>query len=300
MNVRGPQARTLPGVQLVLQTGDLRTLMPPGRPRSLVRRIAIMLAQEVVGMKKIQFLIVFLFCGSVCFSGSIISLSIEQSPVAIGCCEFKFDPVVEGSNSQGKFAIKNLVTLVPVTYTISVNSPFKLATIGTPSSTVTKTLLPGTSNTISVLLNNAPSGFSGTSKLTIDATGNGTTQSVPGWFVAAHVVPKQADLTIAITGLNAVLAQGNKRQVTLNVAVTNKGFDGGPTAQVQISVDGRVETTFQFVSVPVGSTISQSNIQFLTSASGPNHKINAFVDSTNIVPEFNETNNTAEITKDFP
>jgi CARDB len=252
-------------------------------------------------MKIILIVILFLILAPYCFAGTIISLAIGSSPFAVPCCVFKFDPVPQGSNSQAEFTIKNISSVSPAGYTVAIGSPFKVGLKnGTPQSSITGVLTGGGSVPIVVSLNNAPLGSTGNRTLTITASRFGTTESIPNWFATARVVPKQADLTIAITVNPPVAVQGNKNQVTMNISVTNKGFDGGPAPQVQISIDGKVETTIQFVSVQVGSTITQSNIQFLTSAKGPNHKITAFVDSSNIVPEFDETNNTAETTKDFP
>jgi CARDB len=237
-----------------------------------------------------------------CFAGTIISLSIVSSKFSIPCCFFKFDPVAVGSNSQGQFIIKNVSVVLPITYSVSIEPPFKVGLNGgTPQDSLSGSLAPAASVTVNVAFNNVPAGFNGKGILTIKGINKlGVTETITNWFATGRVVPKQPDLTPTIEQFTATQAQGTKRQVSMTVQITNKGFDQSPAPVVQISIDGRVEDTFTLGSgLSAGQGFAQS-IQFQTSASGTNHQVQAFVDSNQAITEFDETNNKIVKTEDLP
>lgn len=215
------------------------------------------------------------------------------------------------------------------TVTLTANILDSFATTVTPSSLDFGTIAPGTTKSLNVSIHNTSTGalsysfvtspslyatapaalsvaagqtgtavvtFSPTSSgsfpgtVTIKATSGGSTNTVSTVTLAGSGTAKP-DLVVSISNSSVVPATTTKK-VTLTLLIKNNGSATAVQNVIQISLDGVNKTTANAPNLPAGQSATVTSTFTVPIATTGTHLINAQVDSTNLVAESNEGNNT--------
>ncbi len=163
---------------------------------------------------------------------------------------------------------------------------------GLPTATASRTSLPGCGTTVVVTSTPSPT-LTPTPRI---ATATATTcgpiyiTATPGTPVAGG--PDLVISSIAYAGSNPSCANMPKN----SVVVTNNGTAAAGTFQVSFSVGGVVQSAQTVTSLGAGQSVTL----LFNSASGAGMIVSATADSTNVIAETNETNNTSSTTLPVP
>lgn len=131
--------------------------------------------------------------------------------------------------------------------------------------------------------------FPGT--VTIKATSGGATNTIATVTLAGSGSGRP-DLIISITNSAITAGTLTSKKVTLTLVIKNAGSATAVQNVIQISMDGVNKTTANAPNLPAGQSATVTSTFNVPSTTTGSHSINAQVDSTNLVAESNEGNNT--------